>query len=89
MASKSANVTARIEPEIKEKAEQILEKLGIPVSVLIDTLYRQIIYTRSIPYSLALPKDTVDDTITPEEIQRIMNASYRMTVEDGLIDDDE
>ena len=33
MAVKTANVTARIQPEIKEHAEAILEKLGIPVSV--------------------------------------------------------
>ena len=36
MAVKTANVTARIQPEIKEHAEAILEKLGIPVSVFID-----------------------------------------------------
>ena len=37
MATKTANVTARIQPDIKESAEAILEKLGIPVSVFIDT----------------------------------------------------
>ena len=45
MATKSANVTARVQPEIKQQAEAILEQLGLPVSVLIDTLYRQIIMT--------------------------------------------
>lgn len=43
MAVKTANVTARIQPEIKESAEAILEKLGIPVSVFIDMTYRQVI----------------------------------------------
>lgn len=43
MAAKTANVTARIQPDIKEQAEAILEKLGIPVSVFIDMVYRQII----------------------------------------------
>lgn len=37
MAAKTANVTARIQPNIKEQAEAILERLGIPVSVFIDT----------------------------------------------------
>ena len=40
--TKSANVTARIQPEIKENAEAILNKLGIPVSVFIDMTYRQV-----------------------------------------------
>lgn len=40
MATKTANVTARVNPEIKEQAEAVLDRIGVPVSVLIDTLYR-------------------------------------------------
>lgn len=32
-----------------------MEILGIPASVVINTLYRQIIMTRSIPFSLSVP----------------------------------
>jgi len=32
MATKTSNVTARVEPEVKEQAETILSDLGIPVS---------------------------------------------------------
>ena len=53
--NKSANVTARVQPEIKRQAEAVLDKLGLPVSVLIDTLYRQIIMTGGVPYSLTVP----------------------------------
>ncbi|MEL1133854.1 type II toxin-antitoxin system RelB/DinJ family antitoxin [Desulfitobacterium sp. THU1] len=55
MATKTANVLARVEPEIKEKAEAIMSKLGIPASVVINMLYKQIIMTKSIPFSLSLP----------------------------------
>lgn len=55
MAIKTANVLARVEPEIKEKAESIMSKLGIPASVVINALYKQIIMTKSIPFSLSLP----------------------------------
>ncbi len=55
MAAKTANVLARVEPEIKEKAEAIMSKLGIPASVVINMLYRQIVMTKSIPFSLSLP----------------------------------
>lgn len=40
MAKKRANVFASVEPEIKEQAEAILASLGLPVSVVIETLYR-------------------------------------------------
>lgn len=55
MATKAANVLARVEPDIKEKAESIMAKLGVPASVVINMLYKQIVMTKSIPFSLALP----------------------------------
>jgi len=55
MATKTANVLARVEPEIKEKAEAIMSKLGVPASVVINMLYKQIVMTKSIPFSLSLP----------------------------------
>ncbi len=55
MAAKTANVMARVEPSVKEQAEEIMEMLGIPVSVVINTLYKQIIMTRSIPFSISVP----------------------------------
>jgi addiction module RelB/DinJ family antitoxin len=55
MASKTANVLARVEPDIKEQAEEIMTKLGVPASVVINMLYKQIIMTRSIPFPLSIP----------------------------------
>ena len=40
---KNATVNARIDENIKDQAEDILKQLGIPVSVVINTLYHQII----------------------------------------------
>ena len=40
MATKTANVTARIQPENKEQAEAVLE-IGIPKSVLIDSMNKE------------------------------------------------
>lgn len=55
MAAKTANVMARVEPDVKEQAEAIMAKLGIPASTVINMLYKQIIMTRSIPFSLSIP----------------------------------
>ena len=55
MAAKTANVLARVEPDVKEQAEAIMAKLGIPVSTVINMLYKQIIMTRSIPFALSVP----------------------------------
>lgn len=73
MASKTANVTARVLPEVKEQAEHVLEQLGIPVSVLIDSLYRQIIMTNSIPYSLSVPTIPTRDKMSDAQFDAVMN----------------
>ena len=75
MASKTANVMARVEPQVKEQAEEIMDMLGIPVSVVINTLYKQIIMTRSIPFSLSVPKvpvarDELDDAAFSAMMER-------------------
>ena len=91
MATKTANVTARVQPEIKQKAEEILDRLGVPVSVLIDSLYRQIIMTNSIPYSFSIPTLPTRDSITAEQFDAMMseglkqaNAEQGMNLEDAF-----
>ncbi len=73
MAVKTANVTARIQPEIKESAEAILEKLGIPVSVFIDMTYRQVIANNGVPFSVSIPRTiTTRDEMTDTQFDSIM-----------------
>lgn len=73
MAVKTANVTVRIQPEIKESAEAILEKLGIPVSVFIDMTYRQVIANNGVPFSVSIPRTiTTRDEMTDTQFDSIM-----------------
>lgn len=55
MALKSSNVTARVEPEVKEKAEEILDDLGISASTAINMFYRQIVLWNGLPFRPARP----------------------------------
>ena len=52
---RTSNVFARVEPEIKDQAEQILNQLGIPMSNAIGLFLRQIIMQRGIPFDMKLP----------------------------------
>ena len=38
----TANIFARVEPEVKEQAEQVLDRLGIPMSNAVGMFLRQI-----------------------------------------------
>jgi len=52
--AKSAFVRARIEPELKEKAEHILNELGIRPSDAINMFYHQIERTGGLPFHATL-----------------------------------
>ena len=86
MAVKTANVTARIQPKIKEQAETILERLGIPVSVFIDMTYRQVIMRGGVPFSLDIPdKLAARDTITSEEFDTMMQTGLTQAKMDDSV----
>ena len=68
--AKTANLYARIEPEVKAQAENILDTLGIPVSSAINMFYKQIILQRGIPFELKIPAIPVPDMskLTKEQL---------------------
>lgn len=90
MAAKTANVTARIQPNIKEQAEAILERLGIPVSVFIDMTYRQVIMRDGVPFSLDIP-DKLDtrDSITKAEFDVMMQTGLAQAKRNDTVSVDE
>ena len=54
--ARTANVFARVEPEIKEQAEQVLDRLGIPMSNAVSMFLRQVVLQRGIPFEMKLPQ---------------------------------
>lgn len=78
MAVKSANLYARIEPELKEEAESILAALGIPASNAITMFYRQIILQRGMPFEVKLPAPKIPmlHDMTEEDLNRELEKGY-------------
>ena len=73
MATRSANVNVRVEPDVKKQAEDILEKLGVSTSAFINRTYRQVIMKRGIPFSVELPSGIKTlDTMTDAEFDEMM-----------------
>lgn len=54
--ARTANIFARVEPEIKKQAEDVLEELGIPMSNAVGMFLRQIVIQRGIPFEMKLPQ---------------------------------
>ena len=52
--ARTANVFARVEPEIKEQAENVLNQLGIPMSNAVGMFLRQVVIQQGIPFEVKL-----------------------------------
>lgn len=76
--AKTANLYARIEPEVKEQAENILQSLGIPASNAITMFYKQIILQRGLPFEVKLPANMPVDagTLTKAELDAELEKGY-------------
>ena len=53
---KTMTLNLRVNPTVKQQAEDVLKQLGIPMATAIDMYLRQITLTGGIPFSLSLPK---------------------------------
>ena len=80
MAAKSANLYSRIEPEVKEKAENILSALGIPASNAINMFYKQIILQRGLPFDVKIPSSR------PVDMSALSEAELNAELEKGYAD---
>ncbi|MCD7819697.1 MAG: type II toxin-antitoxin system RelB/DinJ family antitoxin [Lachnospiraceae bacterium] len=55
--ARTSNVFARVEPDLKEQAEQVLNELGIPMSSAVSMFLKQVVLQRGIPFEMKLPAD--------------------------------
>lgn len=84
--AKSANLYARIEPEIKEQAEAILNALGIPASNAITMFYKQVILQRGLPFAVKLPEPPLDlSWMTAEQLDTELEKGYTQMLEGQTI----
>ena len=53
--SKTATITARIEPELKRNAEIVLEKLGVGTTDAITMFLSQVVLRQGLPFEVRIP----------------------------------
>lgn len=80
MAAKSANLYVRIEPDVKEQAEEILSTLGIPASNAINMFYKQIILNRGLPFEVKIP------ATRPVNVAELTETELNTELEKGYAD---
>ncbi|MCG8030528.1 MAG: type II toxin-antitoxin system RelB/DinJ family antitoxin [Candidatus Thiodiazotropha taylori] len=65
--SKSEVVRARIEPELKARAEAVFRKLGLNTTQAITLFYKQVELHNGIPFELSIPNKVTAKTIEDAE----------------------
>lgn len=78
--ARTTSVFARVEPEIKEQAEKVLEQLGIPMSNAIGLFLRQVVLLRGIPFDVKLPQSK------PLSFGALSAEQFSAEIEKGLAD---
>ena len=60
--SKTATIRARVEPELKNKAEYIFSKLGLTTTQAITLFYKQVKLRNGLPFEITIPNVTTQRT---------------------------
>ena len=72
----TATIEASVEPGIRDEAEAILERLGIPVPVAVGLFFHQVVQKRGLPfeprraYKRPLFLDELDEETLLAEVQK-------------------
>lgn len=84
---KTATLNLRVNPAVKERAEAVLSRLGVPMSTAIDMYLNQISLTGGIPFAVTLPKvpNMINtDLMSNEEIHTKLTKGYD-DIENGRV----
>jgi DNA-damage-inducible protein J len=81
---KTSTISARIDPELKNKVEQVFRKLGLTSSQAITLFYKQVELNQGLPFAIKLPNETTLEAL--EEARTRSNLEEFETVDD-LFDD--
>lgn len=82
--SKTAVITARIEPELKESVEQVFTQLGLSTTQAITLFLRQVELQQGLPFNLKLPNATTQAAL--REAQERQNLTTYTDANDLFVD---
>ncbi len=61
--TKSGYISARVEPELKKSAEDILRKVGVSTSDAISMFLHQVVLQRGLPFEARLPNKKTQEAV--------------------------
>lgn len=74
--AKTANIYTRVDPDVKDRAECILDQLGIPMSNAIGIFLRQVIIHNGLPFDMTLPAPVAAGALTKEQLDAELQKGF-------------
>ncbi len=62
--NKSATIRARIEPDLKNKAEKVFRELGLSTTQAINLFYKQVELRNGLPFEVVIPNRMTSRTFS-------------------------
>lgn len=84
--ARTSSIYARVEPELKEQAELVLDQLGIPMSNAVGMFLRQVVLQRGIPFDMKLPQSQplAYGSLTKEQFDAEINKGIK-DIDEGRV----
>ena len=76
--SKSSSVYTRVEPELKNQAEQVLSRLGMPMANAINLFLHQVVLHKGLPFDVKIPQ------MTPLDYSMLSQEQFDVEIEKGI-----
>ena len=65
--AKTETIRARVEPELKQQAEDVLRELGLSATEAITLFYRQVTMHRGLPFEVKIPDAATAEALLQAE----------------------
>ena len=67
---KSSTIRARMEPDLKDKAEYVFRKLGLTTTQALTLFYKQVELRNGLPFDVAIPNEITLRTLADTDLGR-------------------
>lgn len=68
--NKTSTIRARVEPDLKDKAEHIFKQLGLTTTQAITLFYKQVELKQGLPFDVAIPNKITRKTFSDTDAGR-------------------
>ena len=84
MVNKTAVISARIDPELKQGAEEVFHELGLTSTQAITLFYKQVELERGLPFAVRVPNEKTAKALAQAKARRGLKSFNTL---DDLLED--